>query len=339
MKKRIFLTVLAVLICLGGMALFIFSHRWQKATCTEPRTCSDCGATKGETLPHSWQAATCTAPETCADCGTTRGDVLPHNWTYTSCDAPTPCTECGTLDGIELTHKWSEKGRLCTVCGLDERSTDLRFVDYLGRSLDSRWIHMGVKPWYSVKTKDVWEAIVSDEYNLLKEFIDADFENERLGELACEYIDSVLKTRDALANFGTEQWVDEYYNNIRHTQNVILYEINCIYPIEVKSENTGRLQELLVGGEEVDLLNIITDSVRFHALTGDRNYEAIIENDTDIDFASVTYTVEFYDKEGNVIETKTFELSPWRAGDKETFKFTLTEKSWGEQVVKIEWEK
>lgn len=339
MKKRMILTILAVLVCLGGMALYIFSHRWQPATCTEPKTCSDCGATKGEPLPHNWQAATCTAPETCIDCGAVRGEALPHNWGSTNCDEPAPCTECGTLEGIELTHQWSEKGRLCLVCGLDERPTDVRFVDYLGRSLDAKWSHMGIKPWYSVKSKEIWDAIVNAEYELLKEFMDADFEDERLGELAVQYIDTILKTRDALVNFGEEQWVDEYYNNIRHTQNIILYEINCTYPIEVKSENTGRLNELLVGGEEVDLINVMTDSIRFHYLTGGNQYEAIIENTTEFDFDSVTYTVEFYDQNGNVIDTKTFELSPWKAGEKETFRFTLSDKSWGEQVVKIEWER
>lgn len=341
MIKRIILTIVAVAVCLTAMGLFIFSHRWSDATCVSPEMCVDCGKTRGEPLPHTWRAATCTVPETCIECGLTRGDVQPHNWPDTSCISPTPCTECGTLEGMELTHNWSSKGRLCLDCGLDERPTDIRFVDYLGRSLDARWSHMGIKPWYSIKTRETWEAMVKDEYNLLKEFLDADFENERLGQLAVKYIESIIKTRDALIDFGTDKWIDAYYNNLRHEQNAIIYEVNTIYPISVKSGNVGRLKELLVGGEEVDLINVMTESIRFHNPYNEGyryKYDAIIENPTENNFSSVTYVIEFYDKEGNVIETKTFVLSPWNAGDKKKFSFYLYEKSWGEQVVRIEWE-
>ena len=280
--------------------------------------------------------------ETCTGCGLTRGDVLPHNWTDTTCTDPSPCTGCGTLEGIELTHQWSpEKGRLCTACGLDERPTEVRFMDYLGRRLDARWTYMGGKHWYSVKSKDTWTVMVNDEYDLICNFLLADFEDEELGKLAEAYINTVIETRDALVDFGTDLWVEQYYDGIRHKQNTLLYEINELYPISVKEEFAEELDELLVGGKEVALINTMAEGMKFHNLSHHGNsyrYEVMIENNTDMRFSSITYVIELYDGDGNVLTTKTYKLSPWRPGDSRTYSLYVNGKIRGERVVRIEWE-
>lgn len=43
-------------------------HTWADATCTAPKTCTECGETEGEALGHSWEDATCAAPKTCSVC-------------------------------------------------------------------------------------------------------------------------------------------------------------------------------------------------------------------------------------------------------------------------------
>ncbi|MBQ8684321.1 MAG: hypothetical protein IJ518_07395 [Clostridia bacterium] len=51
-----------------------YVHTWNDATCTEPKVCSVCGATDGNSLGgHTWVAATCTDPKTCSVCGLTEG--------------------------------------------------------------------------------------------------------------------------------------------------------------------------------------------------------------------------------------------------------------------------
>ena len=35
-------------------------HRWQNATCENPKTCLNCGATEGEALGHNWDGGSCT---------------------------------------------------------------------------------------------------------------------------------------------------------------------------------------------------------------------------------------------------------------------------------------
>ena len=44
-------------------------HKWTEATCTEPKTCTECGKTEGEPLGHKWKEATCTEAKTCSVCG------------------------------------------------------------------------------------------------------------------------------------------------------------------------------------------------------------------------------------------------------------------------------
>jgi hypothetical protein len=94
------------------------------ATCTEPKTCSVCGATEGNALGHSWNVATCTEPKTCAVCGTTEGNPLGHTWADATCTEPKSCSVCGTTEGIPKGHEWQAatctEAKKCVVCGETE---------------------------------------------------------------------------------------------------------------------------------------------------------------------------------------------------------------------------
>ena len=99
-------------------------HNWVEATCTEPRTCSTCGATEGEPLGHTWVDATCTEPKTCSVCGATEGDPLGHDWIAVSCTEPRTCSVCGAMESEPPGHTWTEatctEPRTCSVCGATE---------------------------------------------------------------------------------------------------------------------------------------------------------------------------------------------------------------------------
>lgn len=77
-------------------------HTWVDATCTEPKTCSECGETEGELLGHDWQEATCTEPKTCTVCGETEGEALGHQWKEATVSAPKTCERCGETEGEPL---------------------------------------------------------------------------------------------------------------------------------------------------------------------------------------------------------------------------------------------
>ena len=123
MKKRIIAMVMA-LACMLALAGCGCDHDWEYADCTTPKTCSECGETKGEPLGHDWKDATCSAPKTCADCGATEGSALPHTWTAATCQTPETCSVCGATSGSPLSHDWMDATyddpKTCRNCGATE---------------------------------------------------------------------------------------------------------------------------------------------------------------------------------------------------------------------------
>jgi len=92
----------------------ITEHSWTAATCTAPKTCSECNKTEGEAKGHSYSAsvtknATCTEPGvrtySCGSCGSSYTEAISatgHNWTDATYTAPKTCSECGTTEGDPL---------------------------------------------------------------------------------------------------------------------------------------------------------------------------------------------------------------------------------------------
>lgn len=291
---------------------------------------------------HRWEEATCQVPKTCAKCGETEGDVIPHNWEDTNCVSPSPCTMCGTLEGIELTHEWQADGsRLCKRCGLDERPMDVRFVESLGKSLDKRWEIMGEAKWYTVKERGTWDRIVRAERELLEEFRTAHFEDENLGAAAIKYIEGLDEIEAALVNFGTEEWESAYYNSIRHKQNDALYKISLDYDISVRDENGEKLAELIESGKTIAAVDQLINELRIHDFGGYgdlHNYDVIMENTTDITFERFVYTIEFFDKDQEIILTKKFTIYDWEPGEKITRKLSINGGYAGYRVSNTKWE-
>ena len=105
MKKKV---VIVSLVLYAALFSGCHEHSWIDATCTEPRTCSECSETEGEALGHVWNEATCTEPETCSRCGTTKGKALGHEY-----------GEWITIREATLSEE-GEKSRICSLCGFEE---------------------------------------------------------------------------------------------------------------------------------------------------------------------------------------------------------------------------
>jgi hypothetical protein len=88
-------------------------HTWVEATCTTPRTCSECGETEGDVAEHTWVEATCTAPKTCSVCGTTEGEALGHTLTEANYQQAATCTVCGETVGEPLEAEFDREGVTC----------------------------------------------------------------------------------------------------------------------------------------------------------------------------------------------------------------------------------
>ena len=89
----------AVCVMLAGCG---HEHTWAEATCTEPKTCSECGETEGEALGHTWVEATCTEAKHCSVCGEIEGEPLEHTWIEANYQDPKTCSVCGATEGEPL---------------------------------------------------------------------------------------------------------------------------------------------------------------------------------------------------------------------------------------------
>ena len=75
MKNLYVLLSMILLFILSGCA---HEHKWQDASCIEPKYCVDCGEIEGLALGHDWIDATYASPQTCVRCGITEGGCLLH---------------------------------------------------------------------------------------------------------------------------------------------------------------------------------------------------------------------------------------------------------------------
>lgn len=97
--------LLIFVVAIGAVILTQFlnpcknGHTWKAATCEDPKTCSVCGRTDGNSLGHDWEGATCTQAGICSRCGK-EGYKKSHQYSKGF------CTSCGR---IEEFYKSSEE--------------------------------------------------------------------------------------------------------------------------------------------------------------------------------------------------------------------------------------
>ena len=76
--KKIGASILA-LVLVFSLCSCGHQHTWIDATCTEPKTCSQCGETEGSALGHSWIEQTETTPKMCQMCSEMEPMPIPQN--------------------------------------------------------------------------------------------------------------------------------------------------------------------------------------------------------------------------------------------------------------------
>ena len=96
-KIKVFVVIFSVFL-LTGCNLF-HGHNYKGATCTEPKTCMECGEKVGEPLGHKFSEATCTEAKTCKACGHTEGEALGHTTDVGK------CTRCNNYINLSLVTK------------------------------------------------------------------------------------------------------------------------------------------------------------------------------------------------------------------------------------------
>ena len=338
------------------------AHTFADATCHAPMTCTLCGDTQGEPLSHEWLPATCIAYETCALCGSTQGNLTGHTFTDTGCMTYAPCSVCGTYDGLEITHTWAEHRRVCTQCGRDERNADEHFIDAVGASLEARWSMIeadiaevtakenaaaeayGRKPKtiQPVFTRERMKEFTQAEYDQIIGHRGGSFENQAFIDWAEYYIDGVIVSLDEMDSLAdTVHLVEQYARDGYHMQSVALYHLNEAIPVIVADEHQDELKTMLTNGEAIAKVSDLMANISFQPVSttpdGRDRLEAIVTNNTGLHFASFSFDVNLFDKEGGYLATKTLTADNWEPGEKRSLSFYTVKNTYQMQMMFANW--
>ncbi len=138
-------------------------HSWNDATCTEPQTCTACGATEGSALGHSLSMLE-TVPPTCSEQGydlykcdncdyTEKQNYVPvtdHN--YVTMDLPTAATKAVEADPLgpngfnyakyTVSEYCDYDTQICTVCNhIDLAATCFRYTPLEAAQMMLQWVN------------------------------------------------------------------------------------------------------------------------------------------------------------------------------------------------------
>jgi hypothetical protein len=213
-------------------------------------------------------------------------------------------------------------------CSANEsKSTDEQFVEAVGKGLEARWAISDSTD--DRLTTDLMNQAISKERDAVKEFREANFENEELGENAEAYFEALdeLKGEDYNSSSGLERWMRNY--NMRCAA---LYNINEIKEIPVSQNKQSNLDELLNDGKTaaaaLDLMEKVDFVKQEPEYPGQSyiEYKAVVENSSSVNFSYFTYQINLVDQDGVVIENTTASTNDWAAGTKHAFEFTTDKK-------------
>ncbi len=85
-------------------------HDYAAATCTEAKTCKDCGTTSGSKLGHKYTNA---CDKKCNRCSYTR--TIKHDYKAATCTKAKTCKACGATSGSKLGHSYEKKTTKATL--------------------------------------------------------------------------------------------------------------------------------------------------------------------------------------------------------------------------------
>lgn len=150
-------------------------HNFKEATCTAPKTCTDCGATEGEALGHYYLPATCLSPSKCFRCGDEVGDVGSHDYIEATCTTPKTCRYCNEVVGTANGHNYERKTKkaTCKEAGAiyDECSVckDVQIIQTEDK-LPHELVHHDGKPAECIKTGyEAYDTCKNCDYTTYKE--------------------------------------------------------------------------------------------------------------------------------------------------------------------------
>lgn len=227
---------------------------------------------------------------------------------------------------------------LFTGCG--KQAPDEAFIDALEKGLVARWELTDKSDDETKETKADWEGYFDAEYNQIKSYKDAEFEDADLGKWAKKYINSIEESKDCLKYFGSNQWEEKYFAGAYQSRVAALYKIDSIHKLEVSEDYEASLSELITNGEVSDMATKLLKNTKFKKTKDDygwKTYQAVVENTSSADFDYFSLSVALIDKDGVTVSTETPYVEKWGAGEKIRFEFETDEEFEKMNVKYAQW--
>lgn len=195
-------------------------HTWVEATCTESKTCSECGETEGEALGHTWVEATCAEAKHCSVCGETEGEALEHTLTEANYQQAATCEVCGQTVGEPLQADFEQYGcayvseldkeyPFVNQCNQSDKLTNgkITFSDYKTFTSDESHEELEGYEW-----KSVIYTIVFDDDNVFN------YGYAGFGAVTGDYYSFPLWLEGTVVNYNGKEYSDCIYNEELLTQ-------------------------------------------------------------------------------------------------------------------------
>lgn len=230
---------------------------------------------------------------------------------------------------------------------------DKAFVKSVANGLENRWaiIDKGEsqKRTSSEENSDLKKAIQA-ELDAISKYKTMNFKSTKLQELAVSYINA-LNAQKKNVNGRTDYDSSAFtaWNTAYDKRSVILAELVKTYDLTVSDRYENELKDLMANGKDVkksekaqEQVDALKNALDFQQVDGDyeytdyRNYEAVLENNSDIDFDYFNVEVTLLDAEGVNLDTTYANVSNWKPGTKARFEFS-TDDQFAKIEIKVSW--
>ena len=232
----------------------------------------------------------------------------------------------------------------------EETYADEDFMKDLAAGLKARWSIE--EPEYTEGDdthKDYYTKLVDAEYDKVSPYLDKKFKDSTLQQKAINYINMIKQQKEALkymqVNYDkySELWGEAYDERSK-----LIVDFMENYGLTVSDKYKSFLDDFKTNAQEIEeketrdkQVNTILNNMNFKKDKNSsydwKNYNAIVENTSDIDFDSFVADVNLLDKDGVIVESTTVYVNSWKKGMKMKFTFS-TDKNFDKiSVEKAEW--
>ncbi|MCE9677200.1 hypothetical protein LPC27_15585 [Paraclostridium bifermentans] len=231
----------------------------------------------------------------------------------------------------------------CSSTGGDDKGQDKAFLKDAKKSFNARASYLAdvESGKVTLNENEYLKEAVLKEKKILEKYKDAEFDNPELGKLAKDYIEGLNKQEESIKYYSSDVmkyeklWTEGY--DMRSTAITTLVDKFGL-ELDKKSfeELKNNAQVVKEKNDVKDKVDKMLKSIKFEKVKEEydwKDYEAIVENNTGVDFESFFLDVKLLDSDGVVVES--IPVSPngiWKKDQKVKLTFS-TDKDF----EKIEW--